>query len=114
MQRPSAVVRRCFSGRRSRRVRSCGLGAMDQKIDQQGNRPARASLLSTANPSGPGHIQVCPFQIFGELAEERPGGTGTALASTDIGDIREVALELIDVLLADRQAPGAVVGAQSG
>ena len=38
----------------------------------------------------------------------------TAVPAADIGEVGEIALELIGVLLGDRQMPGTVVGAHSG
>src|SRR6266702_3414078 len=87
--------------------------AIDQKIDQQGHGPSGAAFLGAAEPGGTRDVKMRPLQILGEFPEERSGGGGAALASTDIGDVREIAFQLIDVFLADRQPPGAVVGADA-
>src|SRR5271155_1549017 len=109
-----AVLRRHFSVHRNQRARSWCLGAMDQEVDQQGDGSTGAALLRAAEPGSPRHVEVSPFKILGELPQKGCGGTGAALAAADVGDVREVALELIDVFLSDRQPPSAIIGANSG
>src|ERR1700733_709610 len=110
---PSAVWRRRFSERRNPPARSCRPNAIDQKIDQQGHRPSGAAFLGSAEPGGAGDVEVRPLQVLGEFGEERSRRGGAAFTSADIGDVREITLQLVYVFLTDRQPPGTVVGAQS-
>ncbi len=50
-------------------------------------------FLGPAEPGSARDVEVRPLQILGELPQERSRGAGAALASADIGDIREVALQ---------------------
>ena len=61
-----------------------------------------------------GDIQMRPLQALRELAEERRGRDGAAFATADVGEVREVALELVRILLGERQVPAAVIRALAG
>src|ERR1700743_3300853 len=87
---------------------------MDEKVREQRRGPARAAFLSTALISGPCDVEMRPFEPLGELGQECRGGDGTAITTTDIREIREVALQLIGVLLRERQLPRTVIGTHAG
>src|SRR5882757_10500259 len=87
---------------------------MDQKVREQRRGPARAAFLRTALISGPCDVEMCPFEPLGELGQECRGCDGTAVTTADIREIREVALQLIGVLIRDRQLPRTVIGTYTG
>src|SRR6266581_8350321 len=84
---------------------------MDKKVCEQRRWPARAAFLRTALISGPGDVEMRPFEPFGELAEECRSRNGATLAPTDIREIREVALQLIGVLIGEGHLPRPVLRA---
>src|SRR5438046_704463 len=84
---------------------------MDKKVGEQRCWPARTAFLSTALVSGPCDVEMRPFEPLGELTQECRGRDGTALTPTDIREIREVALQLIPVLLGEGQMPRPVIRA---
>ena len=61
-----------------------------------------------------GDVEVRPLQAVGELRQEAGRGDRAAFAAGDVGEVGEVALELLGVFLADRHVPGAIVGALAG
>jgi hypothetical protein len=108
--RPAARPWRRFPARR--RPRSAA-GAADQEVGEQRHRPARAALLRAADVGGAGDVEVRPLQPVGELGEEGRRRDRAAVAAGDVREIGEIALQLLAVFLGQRQAPGAIVGAQA-
>src|SRR5882757_267440 len=84
---------------------------MDKKVCEQRRWPARAAFLRTALISGPGDVEMRPFEPLGELAQECRSRNCTTLAPTDIREIREVALQLFGVLLGEGHLPCLVIRA---
>ena len=84
---------------------------MDKKVCEQRRWPARAAFLRTALISGPCDVEMRPFEPLGELAQECRSRNGTTLAPTDIREIREVALQLITVLVGEGHMPCPVIRA---
>src|SRR5579859_3196597 len=89
-------------------------GALNEEVGEEGRRPPGAPLVGTALVGGAGHVEVCPGEACGELGEEGGRGDRPAVASADVGEVGEVALELLGVLLGERQLPAAVLGAHPG
>src|SRR6202034_4583371 len=92
--------------------RGCGRGvsarrALDQKVREQRCRPPAAAFLCTAVVSGARDVEMRPFESLGELAEKGGRGDRAAVAPADVGEVGEVALELLSVLLGERQLPAA-------
>src|SRR5689334_12324210 len=87
---------------------------MNQKVREQWSRPARAAFLRTALIGGARDVEVRPFQPLCELAQKRGCGDRAAFPSADVREIREITLELIGVLLGEREMPGAIVRPHSG
>src|SRR3954465_1868679 len=87
---------------------------MDEKVREQRRGPARAAFLRTALISGPCDVEMRPFEPLGELGQECRGGDGTAITATYVREIREVALQLIGVLLRERQLPRTVIRTYTG
>ena len=52
-----------------------------------------------------------PVEVLGEARQEAAGGDGAGLRPANVGDVGERAVELLLVLVMQRQLPGAVVGA---
>src|ERR1700736_5017856 len=84
---------------------------MDKKVCEQRRWPARTAFLRTALISGPCDVEMRPFEPLGELAQECRCRDGATLAPTDIREIREVALQLIGVLVGEGQLPCPVIRA---
>ena len=55
-----------------------------------------------------------PFQAIGKLAQETACGYRTAVSSTDIRKIGEIALELLGVFVSEWQWPAAILGRDAG
>src|SRR5579863_8058608 len=89
-------------------------GAMQQEIREQRRGSAGTALLRAAQVRGAGDIQMRPFEALREFAEEPGGGDRAAVTAADVGEVREVALELLAVLFGERQLPAAVVRAPAG
>src|ERR1700712_626839 len=87
---------------------------MDKKVREQRRGPARAAFLRTALISGACDVEMRPFEPLGELGQECRGCDGTAVTATDIRKIRKVALQLIGILVRERQLPRTVIGAYTG
>src|SRR5581483_972817 len=87
---------------------------MDEKVREQRRGPARAAFLRTALISGPCDVEMRPFEPLGELGQECASCDGTAVTAADIREIREVALQLIGVLIRERQLPRTVIGTYAG
>ena len=61
-----------------------------------------------------GDIQMSPVQVLGELPQERGRRARATFPAADIGEVRKIAFQLIDILIADRHAPGTIVSPGSG
>src|SRR5215813_9438158 len=90
------------------------LGALDEEIREQRRRPPGAALGRPALVGGAGDVEVRPGHPLRELAEEGRRGDRAAVAAADVGEVGEVALELVEILLGERQLPAAVLGALPG
>ena len=55
-----------------------------------------------------------PLQAIGELRQKGARGEGAGVTAADVGEVREVAAQHFHVFIAERQVPGAVVGATAG
>src|SRR5687767_700804 len=56
---------------------------------------------------------MSPFEPVSEFAQKRRRRDGSTLAPRDIGEVSEVAFELLGVIFGERKLPGAVVGASA-
>ena len=61
-------------------------------------------------PGGAGDVQMRPTHPTGELAEEASGRDSTATASTDIGHIGKITVELSSPLFTQGHRPATVLG----
>src|SRR5690606_32196345 len=92
-----------------------GLQAIQQILGQQRHRPAGSALvLAAADPGGAGDVQMRPVVVLGEARQEAAGSDGAGLRPTDVGDVGEGAVELLLILVEQRQLPGTVVGLFTG
>src|SRR5580692_129018 len=71
--------------------------ALQQELRQQRRGPARTALLRTALVSGARDVEVRPFEPLGELAEKSGRRDRAAVAPADVGEIGEIALQLLSV-----------------
>src|SRR5262245_41314474 len=85
-----------------------------EEIDQQSDRASGAALLRTTQVGDAGDIEVRPAQPLGELREEAGSSDRAPFASRGIGEIGEVALELLVVFLRHRHVPDAILGTLPG
>src|ERR1700733_13813847 len=101
-------------------TRACSLAcasarrAPQQELREQRRRPPGAALGRTALISGAGHVEVRPGESLRELGEEGCRGDRATVASADVGEVSEIALELLGVFLGEWQLPAAVVSAAPG
>src|SRR5690554_6119669 len=83
-----------------------GIGlAIQQVLGQQADGPAAGALLLAGGPGGAGDVQVGPGEGVGEAREEAGGGDGARRAAADVGQVGEVGVELLLVLVPQRQVP---------
>ena len=82
----------------------------DQELGQQRHWPTGAAFLRARIPGCAGDVQVRPLHALRELAEEGAGRDRAAIAAADIGQVGEVAAQLLGVVFGQRQLPGAIVG----
>src|SRR5690554_7845944 len=88
---------------------------IEQILGQQGDRTAGRSLvLATAGPGGSGDIHMRPAIGLGEARQEAGGGDGAGLGPAEVGDVGEGAVQLLLVLVEQRQLPATVIGLAAG
>src|SRR5579862_704523 len=106
---------RCdYSGRAARTKPRSTRGAMQKEVGEQWRGSTGAALGRAALVGGAGDVEVSPLQPQSELGEERRRRDRTAVAAAHVGEVGEVALELVRIFIGERQRPAAVVGARSG
>src|SRR5687767_6325873 len=108
MRSAAAPAARCRSTGRNRPSVRSRSAMVREEVDQERDRAARAALLCATQVSDTGYVEVRPAQAFGELGQETGCRDGTAFAAAGIGEVREIALELLVVLLGHRHMPGAI------
>src|SRR5690349_8817122 len=81
-----------------------------QELREKRNRAASRALFLAAFPCRAGNIEVRPFELAREARKEARRGYGARRTSADIGEVGEVALQLLLVVVPQRHVPGAVVG----
>src|SRR5215469_5149418 len=106
--RPHAAAR---SARAESAAPRLAFGAADEEVGEQRGRAAGAALAGTSLVGGAGDVQVRPGEPLGELGEIGCGRDRTAVAPADVGEVGEVALDLVGVFLGERQLPAAILGA---
>src|SRR6266850_3629662 len=79
----------------------------DPRREQWHRAPGRAFLLAFL-PRDARDVQMRPVVLAGELGEKARGGDAAAGAVADVGEIGEVAVERLVVILPHRQLPGSV------
>jgi len=88
-------------------------GATQQEIGQQRHGPSGTALGAAAHVSRTGDVHMRPAQTLGEACEERARGDRAAVTTGDVGEVCEVALELLAILFGERQLPSPIIGAQA-
>src|SRR5690606_9484206 len=79
-----------------------------QVLHQEWYRTSRRTLLVALQPGCACDVQVGPAEVAGEARQEAAGSDGARLGTADVGDIREVALQLFLVLVPQRQTPAGI------
>src|SRR5690606_8413796 len=88
---------------------------VEQELGRQRDPTAGCTLvLATAGPGGTGDIHVSPGTALGETRQEAGGGDGAGLGPADVGDVGEGAVQLLLVLVEQRQLPATVIGLAAG
>src|SRR5262252_5759652 len=90
------------------------LRALQQEGGEQGHRASRCALLLAGLPGRTCDVEVRPVVFAREAREEARRCDGAARATADVGEVREIALQLLLVILPDRQPPGAIPGFVAG
>src|SRR5579871_5828028 len=85
-----ATGRSDYSGRGSRTKAGSTRGAMQEELGEQWGRSAGAALVGRA-----GDVEMGPLQSLSELGEERRRRDRPAVAAAHVGEVGEVALELV-------------------
>src|SRR3954452_2951554 len=89
-------------------------GSLDQEIRQQRHGSSGAAFLRAGMPGRAGDVEVSPAHALHVLAEEGSGRDGTTVAAGNVRHVAKIALELIAVVLGQRQLPAAMVGPSAG
>src|SRR5690606_17173681 len=76
-------------------------------------RATISAFFLAAHPGCTGDIQVCPLVLLGKTGEETGGGNGACRATTNVGNVGEVAFQGCLIVLPQRQLPGTVMGFNS-
>src|SRR5512145_411223 len=76
-----------------------------EEADRGSRRPRRVSPLLFLHPGGAGDVEVHPWSIAGEFLEEAAGRDRPGLAAADVLQFPDVALDLLEILLVQRQFP---------
>src|SRR5581483_1364118 len=79
-----------------------------ERADGNAGRPFRHIRLRIVGPRGPRDVHVHPRQTAGEFLEKRRGGDRAGRAPAGVHHVGDLALELIAILVEQRQRPGAV------
>src|SRR6185436_1497108 len=82
--------------------------------DGDAARPFGLPRLVLVGPGGSGDVEVGPRLAAGELLEEHRRRARARGAAAGIGHVRDLAAELLGVLLVERHRPAAVAGALRG
>jgi VWFA-related protein len=69
--------------------------------------------LGLFRPGRAGNVQMYPRQSVGELANEERSRDGASRTSPGVGEVGNLALELLAVVVEDRHRPGAIAGARA-
>ncbi|ABA48928.1 hypothetical protein BURPS1710b_1175 [Burkholderia pseudomallei 1710b] len=80
-------------------------GAVDQELREERHGAARRPLRRAALPGGARDVEVRPRIVFREARQEARGRHAAGRAPADVREIREVRLQLILILVVERQAP---------
>src|ERR687889_2166814 len=81
------------------------LDEVEERADGDAGRAFRAEGLGLVAPGGARDVEVRPRDAVGELLDEGGGGDGAGLAPADVLDVGDVGLDLLRVLLVERQLP---------
>src|SRR5690606_37450586 len=110
-----AVTESGVGGRRVAPAYTSGVAAIQQVLGQHRHRTAGGALfLAATDPGGAGDVQVRPGVGLGETRQEAGGGDGAGLRPADGGDVGEGAVQLLLIVVEQRQLPAAVVGGDAG
>src|SRR5215203_5380374 len=90
---------------RAARTRRLALDEVEERADGDARGALRAEGLGLVAPCRAGDVEVRPGDAVGELLDEGSGGDGAGLAPADVLDVGDVGLDLLGVLLVERQLP---------
>src|SRR5579871_2626719 len=97
-----ATGRSDYSGRGSRTKAGSTRGAMQEELGEQWGRSTGAALGRAALVGRAGDVEMGPLQSLSELGEERRRRDRPAVAAAHVGEVGEVALELVGVFVGER------------
>src|SRR5687767_13246425 len=86
-------------------ARRLALDEVEERADGDARRPLGAEGLGLVAPGRAGDVEVGPGDAVGELLDEGGGGDGARLAPADVLDVGDVRLDLLRVLLVERELP---------
>src|SRR2546423_970799 len=89
----------------ARRAPRLALDEVEERADGDSGRAFRAEGFRLVAPSRARDVEVRPRDSVGELLDEGGGGYGPCLATADVLDVCDVGLDLLRVLLVERQLP---------
>src|SRR5688572_25768842 len=73
--------------------------AVDQELREQGHRSRRRAFLSSGFPGRAGDVEMRPFELLRETREKAGRSYASRGPSANVGEIGEVAFELILVVI---------------
>ena len=80
-----------------------------QQVLREQTHGATRCGFGTGVPGGAGDIQVCPFVGLGKSRQEAGRRDAATLGPADIGDVGEITVELLLIVVPQRHLPGPVV-----
>ena len=107
----------CSHEHRQRRCSSLAptTGTRERQLDERAHADAGRALrlirLGLFRPRRAGDVEVHPRQIAGELLDEERAGDRAAGAAAGVGEVGDLALQLLLVVVEDRHRPRAIAGA---
>jgi len=82
-----------------------GREVLDEEADRRARRPWGVPPLLLLHPGGAGDVEVDPRRAAHELLEEAAGRDGPGLAAADVLQLPDLAFDLLEILLVQRQLP---------
>ena len=87
---------------------------VDQRAHARAAGPLEEDALHLVALIDAGDVQVHPGRVLDELLEEERGRDGACLAAADVLDVRDLAVELLLVIVEQRQLPDLLAGGIGG